>query len=433
MDAPTLIFWVVVLADLLALPFFAFLLVVTVAALLAQKRRFEEQTWKHKFQVLIPAHNEAAGIRSTIKSCQNLDYPKALFEIVVIADNCEDQTAALAQQDGATVLERFDPANRSKGHALKFAFDRLFQNGQINQIDALVVIDADTVVDPHLLRVFARYLEDGQDWIQAFDTVSNAGESWRTRLMTYSFGLINGVLLLGQTALGLSGGFRGNGMCFSARGLRRFPWESYGLVEDLEYSWSLRIEGERIAFAPEAAVHATMLAKGGTAAVDQRLRWEFGRRELKRHKLGPLLRSSRLGLFEKVAGAVELCMPTLIALSSLLLLSLIYNVYIFLYGPSSFPEPLKWMLLSFNILAAGSLALYGIAPFVLFPLRWNLLVSLINLPLYIVWKLLTVFQKPPSRWIRTPRESDSTGASSGESGTMAHSKTAGTEASLLGR
>jgi cellulose synthase/poly-beta-1,6-N-acetylglucosamine synthase-like glycosyltransferase len=352
---------------------------------------------------------------------------------MVIADNCEDQTATLARQEGATVLERSHLSNRSKGHALKFAFDRLFETGQINQIDALVVIDADTVVDPQLLSAFARHLEDGQDWIQAFDTVSNAGETWRTRLMTYSFGLINGVLLLGQTALGLSGGFRGNGMCFSARGLRRFPWNSFGLVEDLEYSWSLRIEGERIAFAPEVAVHATMLARGGTAAIDQRLRWEFGRSELKRHMLGPLLRSTQLGLIEKVAGAVELCMPTLIGLGTLLLLSLVCNVYLFLNLPTSFPEPLKWTLLSFNILAAGSLVLYGIAPFVLFPLRWNLLISLINLPFYAVWKFLTIFHRAPSRWIRTPRESKSRGTTSSESGTMAPPKNGGTEASLLGR
>jgi len=135
--------------------------------------------------------------------------------------------------------------------------------------------------------------------------------------MAYSFGLINGVLLQGQTALGLSGALRGNGMCLSTRGLRRFPWNKYGLVEDLEYSWSLRLEGETIAFAPDAIVRASMLAGGGTAAIDQRRRWEFGRGEIRRQVLGPLLRSTRLKPLDKIAAVIELCMPTMVGLASL--------------------------------------------------------------------------------------------------------------------
>jgi cellulose synthase/poly-beta-1,6-N-acetylglucosamine synthase-like glycosyltransferase len=154
--------------------------------------------------------------------------------------------------------------------------DQITQTGQIDRLDAVVIIDADTVVDPNLLMGFADYLDRGNDWVQAFDTVANSDESWRTRLMTYSFGLINGVLLLGQTALGLSGGFRGKGMCFSTRGLGRFPWRSFGLVEDLEHSWYLRMAGEKIGFAPEISVHATMIADGGIAAANQRIRWESG-------------------------------------------------------------------------------------------------------------------------------------------------------------
>ena len=69
--------------------------------------------------------------------------------------------------------------------------------------------------------------------------------------MTYAFSLFNGVMPLGQNALGTSAAFKGNGMCFSTRGLRRRPWKSYGLVEDMEYSWTLRIAGEKIAFQPE--------------------------------------------------------------------------------------------------------------------------------------------------------------------------------------
>jgi hypothetical protein len=260
-------------------------------------------------------------------------------------------------------------------------------------------------------------LEDSQDWIQAFDTVANTGDSWRTRLMTYSFGLINGVLLQGQTALGLSGGFRGNGMCFSTRGLRRCPWKNYGLVEDLEYSWSIRITGERIAFAPEAVVRATMLAHGGAAAASQRRRWEFGRSQLKRRMLGPLLRSRHLGWPEKAAAVVELCMPTLVMLTSFFALSLTYSLHLFLNPSDSSQGPLFWTLLGLQILATCGLMLYGLAPFLLFPLRWDILIGWAHFPLYALWKFATVFHRPPSQWVRTAREPASSVLSCGQAGT----------------
>ena len=112
------------------------------------------------------------------------------------------------------------------------------------------MIDADTTVDRDLLRSFARGLERGDDWIQSYYTVANPDQSWRTRLLTYAFSLYNGVMLLGQKALGGTASFKGNGMCFSVRGLRRVPWKCYGLVEDMEYSWTLRIAGERSRFSP---------------------------------------------------------------------------------------------------------------------------------------------------------------------------------------
>ena len=117
--------------------------------------------------------------------------------------------------------------------------------------------------------------------------------------MTYAFSLFNGVMQLGQNALGSSAGFKGNGMCFSTRGLRRRPWGSYGLVEDMEYSWTLRVAGEKILFEPDVAVYGAMLGSGGKAAANQRRRWEFGRSEIRRKYLGPLLRSQRARLVRK--------------------------------------------------------------------------------------------------------------------------------------
>src|SRR5262249_28911003 len=209
----------------------------------------------------------------------------------VSADSCTAGTADLALAAGARVIERADTARRGKGYAIEYLIEHLRSYGEFDTLDALVVVDADTTVHPELLHVFARELASGQDWVQSYDCVGNPHQSWRTRLITYAFSLINGVTLLGLNALGLSAGLRGNGMCLSIRGLRRVPWNSHGLTEDLEYSWSVRIAGGHIVFARDAVVYATMLGQGGSALTNQRRRWESGRRELRWKALVPLVRT----------------------------------------------------------------------------------------------------------------------------------------------
>ncbi len=303
--------WLLLIANLAILPYFVFLLVISVAAMLVHKRQGTDGLAHSRFMLLIPAHDEESGIETTVTSCLAADYPRSLFSVVVIADNCSDRTAEVASRAGARVVERFDSEKKSKGYAIEYLIEQLTQSGELDALDGLVVIDADTTIDPALLRYFDGDLRAGRDWVQCYYTVANPDHNWRTRLMTYAFSLINGVLPLGQSALGTSGGLRGNGMCFTTRGLHRKPFASYGLVEDVEFSWDLRIAGESIAFQPSASVHGAMLGSAGSAAANQRRRWEFGRSEVRRKFLLPLLRSKRIGWWEKLISVCELTLPTM--------------------------------------------------------------------------------------------------------------------------
>jgi len=385
---------------------FLYLLAVSLAALTRRRKPVTESVARSRFKIVIPAHDEELGITDTVKSCQALDYPKDSFELIVIADNCLDSTAALAGRAGATVVERHDDLNRSKGHALRFLFDRLEQSGEMDRTDALVIIDSDTVVDAALLRGFASRLEEGHDWIQAYDTVSNYDASWRTRQLAYSFSLINGVRLLGQNALGLSASFCGNGMCISIRGLRRRPWQTYGLVEDLEYSWQLRVQGEMIVFAPEVACYAVMPTHCGSAASNQRRRWEFGRKVVKRKMLGPLLRTRQLDLLKKLVSILELTMPTTVFLVNLFLGLALVNLLISSLARSELV--LMRTLPYFTYFQVICLLVYGISPLFLFPISWRVLSTLVYFPYYTSWKVLNWFRGSPQKWVRTERQEQTT-------------------------
>jgi cellulose synthase/poly-beta-1,6-N-acetylglucosamine synthase-like glycosyltransferase len=388
------------------IPFFGYLAAVTLAALSAPRpgRPIEGQgagPGAPRFVVVIPAHDEEGVIAETVRSCLAIDYPPGLARVVVIADNCVDGTAEAARAAGAEVVERRTPDRRSKGHALEYLFGR-FQGGELGpEPDAYALVDADTVVDPGLLRTFAGALARGCAWSQCYYTVRNPDASWRTRLMTYAFSLFNGVWPTGQGRLGLGVGLKGNGMCFDSRALRRFPWRAYGLVEDLEFSWMLKMAGERVHFLRETRVFGEMVSRGGAAAAAQRSRWEAGRRALRGRFLGPLLRSEQFGIVRKTAYAIELIFPPLVALAaSLVLASAIHPAA--RIAPGLLPAARA--LAPIHAAMAASLLIYALSPLRVMGLPARHLLALAALPYYAAWKLAAVARRRPDAWVRTARE-----------------------------
>jgi cellulose synthase/poly-beta-1,6-N-acetylglucosamine synthase-like glycosyltransferase len=236
-----------------------------------------------RFRFVVPAHNESAGIGPTVESLLAVDYPREHFEVVVVADNCNDDTALHARNAGAVVLERQDAERRGKGYALLHAFERLPES-----VDAVVVIDADTLVSPNILRAFSARRDLGAHAVQADYAVRNPDASWRTRLIAIAFGSFHIVRSRARERVGASCGLRGNGMCFSAELLKAVPHEAFSIVEDVEYGLRLGEAGYRVFYADEAHVYGEMVS-GASAASSQRRRWEEGRKDLVRNNARRLI------------------------------------------------------------------------------------------------------------------------------------------------
>lgn len=224
-----------------------------------------------RFLILIPAHNEGAGIRDLLCSLRRLDYPQSLIQTVIIADNCIDNTAAIVRGEGYECWERKDSALRGKGPALRWALDQ----ARHLAYDAVMFLDADTVVEPSTLRRFDRELRRGALVVQAaYEFQNDSGKGFS--LLTLASKRAETQLIWGpRQRLGLTIFLQGNGFCVRREVLARLPWNAFSIAEDLEYSLTLRLNGVRVQFVQDATVKSRM-TRTATDALPQRLRWASG-------------------------------------------------------------------------------------------------------------------------------------------------------------
>lgn len=262
--------------------------------------------------VVVPAHNEAAGIAATLDSLMRLDYPSDRFQVVVVADNCTDDTAAIAVQSGATVLIREDGARRGKGWALRFAFDWLLRERRLAW-DVVVVIDADSRVSPGLLTSIASRIAAGARAVQA-TYLPTPGTPDPTSVITeVAFSAFHRLRSAGRERLGLSAGLRGNGMAFTRDLLATVPHDAFSRTEDLEFGVLLGLHGIRVGYAADAVVRGEMPTRR-EVVVRQRERWIGGRAEIARRFVPALLRAAwRTRRLMPLDLACDLLMPPLSA------------------------------------------------------------------------------------------------------------------------
>jgi cellulose synthase/poly-beta-1,6-N-acetylglucosamine synthase-like glycosyltransferase len=399
-SAATVLLWIGLI------PILAASLYLGLLALLARRREGLPGSATTRFDIVVPAHNEESGIEQTVRSLRALEYPAELFRILVIADNCSDRTAELARGAGALVIERFDTVQRGKGYALSLAYEKSLSDGFAN---AVVVVDADTVVSGNLLSAFSRRFDEGAEAVQAEYAVPADTDSWRGRLMVIAFTLFHAVRSSARERLGLSAGLRGNGMAFGVGLLRRIPSRAYSIVEDVEYGCTIGLDGVRVVYAEEAVVLSEMPSTGA-AARSQRERWEGGRMHLIREYVPILLRRGLSGGSPVMIDlAADLLVPPLSTLGIANVLGLGLSLAGLSAGRVAAPLVIGWTV-SFLALVAyvvRGAVMARVGPRVILDLAWA--------PVYALWKITLIFRRrrnSPSEWVRTQRSPSPNGADS---------------------
>jgi cellulose synthase/poly-beta-1,6-N-acetylglucosamine synthase-like glycosyltransferase len=349
-----------------------------------------------RFDVFVPAHNEAASIERVVASLLRLDWPRDRFRVSVIADNCTDATASLARAAGALVLERFDECKRGKGYALDFAF----QDSRAQRwSDAIVVVDADSESSSNLLEAFASRIAAGAHAVQAHYGVLNPWSSWRTRLMTIAQAAFHVIRSRARSRLKLSCGLRGNGWCVTHEVLRQVPYRAFSLTEDIEYGIDLGLAGYRIEYADEAHVDGEMVSRGKDARI-QRQRWEAGRFQLIRSRTVPLLRAA---FQRRDRICLDLALDLLVLPLSFVALSTLVLLIAAAVADAWWPSLRAWLWVAVG--CCVSLTCYVMRGWQLSGTGVRGLLDLAASPVFLAWKVILMASRREAQgWVRTDRE-----------------------------
>lgn len=370
-----------------------YLLVLTLLSARAPARAPSSR--RQRFDIIVPAHDEAAVILRTIEGLKAIDWPADRFRIVVVADNCTDDTAAIAARAGAVVLERRNRALRGKGHALEFAFQGSRDAGFA---DAVVVVDADAVVSANLLEAISSRLDCGEQAVQVLYGILNPQDSWRTRLLTIATAAFHIVRSRARERLGLSCGIRGNGWCVTHELLSAVPYGAYSLAEDIEYGITLGLAGVRVAYVDEACSNAEMVT-GERASRQQRQRWEHGRLQLVRTRTGRLLAA---GIRRPSAVCLDLALDLIVLPLSYVILNILVLFGLALVARAWYPGAGAWPWVPAACVAA--LLVHVLRGWQLSGIGARGLLDLACAPFYLLWKVVLMLRPYGKEWVRTDRE-----------------------------
>ncbi|MBW4658777.1 MAG: glycosyltransferase family 2 protein [Drouetiella hepatica Uher 2000/2452] len=382
------------IALLLLIPI-AVLLVECLAALLPSRRQTVSPISRPRTAILVPAHNEAIGIQPVLAGL--MAQLTERDRLVVVADNCTDETAAIARSTGAIVIERQDGDRRGKGYALDYGINYLAADPP----DIVTIADADCLVQPGSLAKIADWAMATNRPVQALYLMERPAQPQpKDAVSAFAFRVKNLVRPRGLDRLGFPCLLTGTGMAFPWALLRDVKLASSNIVEDMQLGIDLAIAGTPPLFCGEAQVTG-LLPQQNKAATSQRTRWEHGHLQT---LLTQVPRLVKLALQQRrldvLAIALDLSVPPLSLLVMFWLATACLTALVGFVGITWLPALAlggEGILLLTAILVAW--AKFGRAEL---PIQ-----TLLAVPLYVLWKIPLYFAflvRPQTKWVRTDRD-----------------------------
>jgi cellulose synthase/poly-beta-1,6-N-acetylglucosamine synthase-like glycosyltransferase len=346
--------------------------------------------------VLIPAHNEELVLAKTLENVllQITEHDS----IVVVVDNCTDNTKEICEGFDVKVLVREDEQNKSKGYALDYGLKHIINA----PTDCIIIVDADCLLAQNALDILAKSAIYHNRPVQGLYLIKNqVGVNCGTtqKIAEFAFLIKNKIRPAGLRILGIPCHLMGSGMAFPWDILMNADLANNNLVEDMKLGVDFVCEGKGPYYEPLAIINSYFPTE--TKAIDsQRSRWEHGH-------IGTMIKFSPVLIIASLRKCsviplifcLDLTIPPLALLVITFILSFFISVAYWLVTNSA--------LLLVLVLLVGS-GFFAVVVFIWYHHGRHIISQreFLSIPKYIVSKLGIygkLFGKKETRWVKTKR------------------------------
>ncbi len=351
--------------------------------------------------VLVPAHNESAHLLPTL-ACLKAQLG-AGDRLIVIADNCNDDTASQAALAGAEVLVRSDSTRRGKGYALAHGVDALRSAPPA----VLMVVDADCTLSPQAVDVAVRACAGSARPVQLLNLMQAPPDvALRHRLLEFAMRVKNHARALGAARLGGCCHLMGTGMALPWALAANAELATGHVAEDMRLGTDLAVAGHSTLFLPSQAVYSQFPLQAHDAHA-QKARWEHGHLATLGEQL-PRLLAAALRRRDKglLVLALDLCIPPLALYVLVMVAALAATSAVALVWPVLWP--VLWPAAAVLAAGAGAVVLAVLLSWRRFARQLLSPADLLSAGGYVLWKApiyLAYLARRRSGWVRAKRSS----------------------------
>lgn len=335
---------------------FIYIIVALVGDWKRKKIHYEAKTL-HRYAFIIAARNENAVIGNLIKSIKSQNYPSDLIDVIVVADNCTDNTAEIARSNGAIVYERFNNLLVGKGYALDYAFNKIKEeHGDYTAYDGYFIFDADNIIDKNYVLEMNKTFDNGYNVITSYRNSKNFDTNWISAGYSLWFcreaKYLNNPRMMLKTSCAVSG----TGFLINSNIIKKYNgWKFNLLTEDIEFSVVNILAGEKIGYCENAMFYDEQPVTF-KQSWHQRMRWSKGFYQVM-FKYG---RELIMMMFKKRQMFVS-CYDMFMTLAPATLLSIgciLLNLVFIICGASNFTMLKKIFPLTVKSIALGIISFY---------------------------------------------------------------------------
>lgn len=256
--------------DILALASMIYYIIIGICIFKKNKKIEDSKNFK-KFACIIPARNEEMVIENLIKSLNNQEYPKELYDVFVLINNCTDNTEIVAKKSKAKIIDCINIKTKSKGDVLRYGFDVL----KDYNYDAYIIFDADNVVHPKFIKKMNNIINKGYKLAQGCRESKNPSDTWISSSYSLHYMIQNCFVNKARMNINQSSFINGTGFMISKELLDEKGYAYKTMTEDIELTVKCALEKEKIAFAEEAITYDEQ-PLSFKESWKQRKRWSVG-------------------------------------------------------------------------------------------------------------------------------------------------------------